>query len=115
MAKINSWEFIELSLKGTNQPAGIAICHKSATEYCFLLTGMNYEFVDSHNLYPQILWQIVKRAGELNAPNVSLGFTASQNKRKFNASVIEKIGFVQMKDSFSVSFINTLAGGGKAA
>lgn len=115
MAKKNSWEFIELSMKGTGQPAGIAICHKSETEYCFLLTGMNYEFVDSHNLYPQILWQIVKRAGELNAPNVSLGFTASQNKRKFNATVIEKIGFVQMKDSFSVSFINTLAGGGKAA
>jgi 7-keto-8-aminopelargonate synthetase-like enzyme/predicted N-acyltransferase len=109
-------EFIELSLKDhPGNPVGVAINYKSNSRYDFMLTGMDYNYVESLNLYPNLLWQIIQRAHLLHAPFTGLGLTASQNKRKFNAKQIQKLGFIQIKDSFALSLIDTIAQGGEAA
>ncbi|HEX8548015.1 MAG TPA: aminotransferase class I/II-fold pyridoxal phosphate-dependent enzyme [Cytophagaceae bacterium] len=110
-----SFEVIELRLKSavschTNQkPIGVAINRKTKDGYTFLLTGMDYNYLEQYNLYPQILWQIVRRANELNAKSIELGLTASQNKRKFGAKVIEKMAYVQMKDTYNRSIIELIS------
>ncbi|MBX9850656.1 MAG: aminotransferase class I/II-fold pyridoxal phosphate-dependent enzyme [Cytophagaceae bacterium] len=115
MAKTNNWEFIELRLKPEydsriERPAvGVAMNYKNKGNYCFLLTGMDYNFLEEYNLYPQILWQITSRANQLGLKQTFLGFTASQTKRKFGAKPVEKVAFIQMKDSFNMQLIEIMA------
>jgi hypothetical protein len=112
IASSSQWEFIELTFKDksntNNKLVGVAINHIGKEKnYNFLLTGMDYEYLE-YNLYPQILWQIVCRANELKMKTISLGVTASQNKRKFGAISSNKIGFMQSKDHFNMMKIEMI-------
>lgn len=116
LAASTDFEFIEMCWAATPEKiVGVSINYITKTRYNFILTGMDYNYVQNCNLYPNILWQIIKRSNELNIPLTLLGLTASQNKRKFNAKQIRKVGFLQMKDNFSLSLINAISKGGEAA
>jgi hypothetical protein len=114
MAKTNNWEFIELKLKPEYDQrkerlaVGVAMNYKSNDSYCFLLTGMDYNYLEEYNVYPQILWQIIVRSNELGMKQTYLGFTASQTKRKFGAIPVKKVAFIQMKDNFNMQLIETI-------
>jgi 7-keto-8-aminopelargonate synthetase-like enzyme/predicted N-acyltransferase len=105
------WEIIELKLNSVEKPVGIALCYKTTTNYNFVLSGMDYKYLEQ-GIYPQILWQILLRAKQLNLTNINLGLTASQNKRKLGARSIPQVGFVQMQDKFGMSVINSIANSG---
>jgi len=109
ITKKNDWEVIELRLNGdiTQELIGIAVCYKSNNYYHFLVTGMNYDFVKKLNLYPQILWQVAKRGKELGLP-IDMGITASQNKRKMGAEVLNLNSiYVQNEDNFKNLVLST--------
>ena len=105
------WEILELRLNSVEKPVGIALCYKTKTNYNFLLSGIDYNYL-GQNIYPQILWQIVRRAKQLNLKSVNLGLTASQNKRKIGASCINQVSFVQIQDKFGMSIIDSIANTG---
>jgi hypothetical protein len=115
LAKSEQYEFITLSLKSEYEemsnslPIGMAINYQSNGLYCFVLTGLDYNFSDKFNVYPQILWQVVKRANELGISNITLGYTASQNKRKFGAKAEQRTAFIQMKDNFNMNLIEIMS------
>jgi hypothetical protein len=114
IAQNPSWEIIEFRLKSEfdpreeKLPIGVAINYKTDNCYCFLLTGLDYHFLEKYELYSQILLQIVKRSIELKSHYTFLGFTASQNKRKFGAEAKSKVAFIQMKDSYNMSVIDLI-------
>jgi 7-keto-8-aminopelargonate synthetase-like enzyme len=109
MAESGAYEFISLFIKGEKEDAiGMAINYSSNGSYHFLFTGMDYSLSEKYNIYPQLLWQIVKRANELNVKVVHLGFTAGQNKRKFGARSISKVAFIQMKDNFNMHLMEIM-------
>ncbi|HEX8546770.1 MAG TPA: GNAT family N-acetyltransferase, partial [Cytophagaceae bacterium] len=105
-----SWEVIELRLKtkyditANHKIVAAMFARKDTTEYCPLFVGLDYEYLDL-NIYPQILWQTILRARNLKLEKVNLGFTASQNKRKFGATAFPQIGFVQLKDNLNLALL----------
>lgn len=96
-----NWEFIELRMKQSHELVAMMLCQKDERTYTPLFVGLNYDFL-SHNIYPQILWQTIKRGRELNVEEIPLGFTASQTKRKFGATTEKRFGFVKMKDNYNL-------------
>lgn len=105
------WEIIEVRLNSVEKPVGIALCYKTRTNYIFLVSGIDYNYLEQ-DVYPQVLWQIVLRAKQLNLKAVNLGLTASQNKRKIGASSIHQASFVQIQDKLAISVINSIANTG---
>jgi len=109
-----NWEVLELRLKPEydtrkeRKAVGIALSYKTDHLYSFLVTGIDYDFLDEHNVYPQILWQTVKRAKELGLA-INLGITASQPKRKFGARLVKNAIYVQNKDTFKDTLVSLIA------
>jgi 7-keto-8-aminopelargonate synthetase-like enzyme len=113
------WEVIRLRLKPEfdkrecRLPVAVMFCCKSSHNYTPLFVGMDYDFLD-YNIYPQILWQTIKRAKALNIAPINLGYTASQNKQKFGAEPVSQSGFVQMKDNYKMVLIGLMPNESKA-
>jgi len=106
----SNWEMIELKLtpeydnRKDRKAVGIALSYVT-DHYNFLLTGMDYQFRDDFDLYPQILWQTIKRARELKLKSINLGLTASQNKRKFGSKVIKQAAYFQLDDNIDALLV----------
>jgi predicted N-acyltransferase len=115
LSRYPDWEVIQLQLKLTDNeqekkiPVAIMICFKTDKRYFPMFVGMDYQYLETHNIYPQILWQTIKRASRLGAIAIPLGLTASQNKRKFGAKAIPQVAYVQMRDYYNASLIGLMA------
>ena len=109
------WEALEIKLKEEfdQRPERTAVSmiigYKTAESYDFLIVGIDYSFLEEHNVYAQTLWQAIKRAQKLGVKTISMGLTASLNKRKFGAKIIKNMMYVQTKDSYNASVIATMA------
>lgn len=108
--KLPNWELLTLcSSKEEDEKQGnfvaIILGYKSSNSYHPILIGLDYSNLDA-NIYPQMLWQVVKRANRLGLEKVHFGFTASQNKRKFGAEPLKKFAFVKSKDNFNQMVLN---------
>ena len=106
----SNWDVLILSLRAdsTNKPIGLALNYKTASSYNFMFAGLDYRFVESHNTYNQLLWQIVLRSIELRSTRLDLGLTTKQNKRKFGATEYSNVAFVQVKDDFNYKIISSM-------
>jgi len=109
----DNWEVMSLSLKKkdeqeTSLPVAVAISIKTLNRYNFLIAGLDYEYISSHDIYSQLLWQLVLRANSLNYESIGLGITTGQNKRKFGAIGSELKAYVQIKDNFNASVIASM-------
>lgn len=106
----SKWEVLILSLRAdsTNKPIGLALNYRTSTSYNFMFAGLDYRFVESHNTYNQLLWQIVLRSIETGSSRVDLGLTTKQNKRKFGAIEYSNVAFVQVKDDFNYKIISSM-------
>jgi 7-keto-8-aminopelargonate synthetase-like enzyme/predicted N-acyltransferase len=110
-----NWELIELKLKPEydsrqlREAVGIVIAYRTGDNYCGLIAGIDYEFAEKNNVYPQTMWQTILRANYHKSKLLFLGYTASQNKRKFGAKVLKNTAYVQIKDSFNSQLISMIA------
>jgi len=112
LAKDSKWEIITIKSKTDNCLAGVAFSYKTKTKYNSVMIGMDYAYTDQH-IYPQILWQLVMRAQQLDLQHLHLGVTSSQNKRKFGADILQQVAFVQVQDNYNMSVINAIANTGE--
>ncbi|MCR8667479.1 aminotransferase class I/II-fold pyridoxal phosphate-dependent enzyme [Aestuariibaculum sp. M13] len=111
------WEFIILHLKAeyTNEkksiPVGVMFCYSnSGSTYVPAFIGMDYEYLQSYQVYRQLLFQTIKRAGALEKSSVDFGLTAAFEKKKLGAEVIEKVAYMQAKDNFSLELMEMMGG-----
>ena len=102
-----NWEFIVLNLKSEysnrhqDKPVGVMFSYKNAGgTYVPSFVGMDYDYAFEHQVYRQLLFQTVKRAGELGFSTIDFGMTAGFEKRKIGATVTEKVAYIQAKDNF---------------
>jgi hypothetical protein len=113
MQNYPNWEFIVLRLKnddGTlSQPVSIGACYRTSTHYSPMLLGMRYDYLQSHKVYKQSLFQVLKRAAELKLPTVYFGFSADTDKRKFGARQIPRVAYLQAKDNFNFEVIESMS------
>lgn len=115
MSDTNAWEFIVLTLKPTfvnfkkEIPVGVMFCYKnSGNTYVPAFVGMDYQYAFEHQVYRQLLFQTVKRAGEIGCQVIDFGLTAGFEKRKIGADIIEKSAYIQAKDNFSMELMEMM-------
>ncbi len=100
------WEFVNLYHNGKLVAAGC--CHKSGSNYCALLLGMDYEANKKLKVYKQILYQVVKRSIGLGMKSIRLGLSADLEKRKVGATAHPKVAFISMTDIFNLEKIESM-------
>lgn len=111
MNKNTNWEFIVLYLNTVAETplVGVMFCYKNQNHtYVPELIGMDYKWAKDYNLYRQLLFQTIKRANELNVPQIDFGVSASFEKRKVGAKIIPKVAYVQARDNYTMEVMNTI-------
>lgn len=106
-----NWEFIILTLTDAPEKnfVGIMFCYKNAGNvYVPELIGMDYIAGDGFNLYRQLLYQTIKRARELELGRIDFGISASFEKKKLGASIIQMVAYVQARDNYAMELMQTL-------
>lgn len=111
------WEFLMLRLKSEADDygpiAGVMFCYKNAKTYVPSLVGMDYGLNSEYQVYRQLLYQTIRRAGMLGLQNIDFGFSATFEKRKLGAEIDEVFAFVQADDNFSMEMLGTLQNDGE--
>jgi 7-keto-8-aminopelargonate synthetase-like enzyme len=115
MSKYPQWEFLILRLKPEydDRPGRPALaclwCYKTDTGYAPMIIGMDYDYVFTHNVYKQAIYQVLARARDLGIPEVRLGYSADIEKKKYGAVAVAKSAFVQAKDNFNFEVIESMS------
>ncbi|MCX2680637.1 aminotransferase class I/II-fold pyridoxal phosphate-dependent enzyme [Galbibacter sp. EGI 63066] len=115
MSDSPGWEFLVLSLKKDHTkdkktiPVGVMFCYKNSGQtYVPAFVGMDYDYAHEHQVYRQLLYQTVKRAGETGLENIDFGMTAVFEKKKIGAIVIPKVAYIQAKDNYSMELMGMM-------
>jgi hypothetical protein len=99
----------EHDLRPDNPAVVAGWCYRGPQHYSPMILGMDYQFLDSHKIYKQAVYQVVLRGRELGARRIYLGFSADLEKRKVGAKQVAKVAFVQSKDNFNSEVIESYA------
>jgi len=90
-------------------PQGFVACHRGPERYDWLLVGMDYDFVESHGLYRQLVAQVVLRAQALGARRIGFGMGSERVKRRFGATPEARVMYVQSYDRFHHDVLELIA------
>jgi len=101
-----NWELLRVCID--NQIVGFALSYIQKDGYHFSITGMDYAYLESHQVYSQLLWQLVKRTIQLKKKQLHLGITGAQNKRKFGAKAQNLYSFNQVDDKYNLNLIQQM-------
>ena len=110
IAKSPYWDILVLNLKPEENsqkqklPIAVGFVYKNQN-YCPTIVGLDYNYLHSHKIYKQILYQFIPRALDLNSKKIYLGLTASLEKRKVGAIAVPQVAYIQMKDHYNMSLI----------
>ncbi len=106
-----NWNFIVIRLKENNKIVAVSANYINKLNYLTgVFCGMDYDYLDSHKIYKQVLYQTVVSAQKAKSEKVYLGFSAVIEKRKLGASVFPKVAYIQSKDNYKLELLETLSG-----
>jgi 7-keto-8-aminopelargonate synthetase-like enzyme len=105
LSKYENWEFIEVKLSETDEVVICVWCFVGENFYCPLFMGLNYEYLNSHHIYKQAVYQCVKRGNDLKKAKIFLGFSADFEKQKYLADSIKKIAFIKFDDNYNIELL----------
>ncbi|OBX24460.1 7-keto-8-aminopelargonate synthetase-like enzyme [Gelidibacter algens] len=110
MSENPNWEFVIITIpEHPNKIIGVMFCYKNNNKtYVPSLVGLEYDYLDTHQTYRQLLYQTIKRAIQINFKHIDLGMTASFEKRKLGATVEEKFAYIQTSDNFTLELLGLL-------
>lgn len=100
------WELLLLRLRAEHggdpgaAPQGFVACRAGQARYDWLLVGMDYDHVESHGLYRQLVARVVRRAEALGLPRAGLGMGSERVKKRFRGHPEQRVMFVQSMDRF---------------
>ena len=109
LSKYEDWEFMDIKLKGGDEAICCVWSFRGDKHYSPLIMGLNYEYVESMNLYKQAIFQLVKRANYLNKEKVFLGYSADYEKQKYGANTISLYAFIKLDDTFNMELIESMS------
>lgn len=107
LSKYPEWEFVEIRLKKNNVLAGIIMGFVGVNHYTPFIVGLDYDYLNSHHIYKQTMFQMVKRGNDLNKSTVYLGLTADFEKQKYLAKTIHLNAFVKLDDTYNMELIES--------
>ena len=109
------WEIVCLKLKpeydtrSERQAVAVVFNFITETAYNAMIIGLDYSFQEEFKCYRQTIYRILFRARELNKKVLRLGYSASIEKRKFGATEIESVAYMQAKDNYSMEVIESMS------
>lgn len=105
--KYHEWEFIEIRVKGKNNPIACVWCFVGDQHYCPLIMGLDYNYLNTHHIYKQAVFQAIKRGNDLNKEKTFLGFSADFEKQKYLAKSICTFAFIKVDDTYNLELIES--------
>lgn len=109
LSKYEDWEFMDIKLKGGDEAICCVWSFRGDKHYSPLIMGLNYEYVESMNLYKQAIFQLVKRANYLNREKIFLGYSADYEKQKYGAITVPLYAFIKLDDTFNTELIESMS------
>lgn len=110
-----NWEFITLYLKkeydtrAERTPVAVMFCYKNMEHtYVPSFIGMDYNYTSEYQIYRQMLYQTIKRAKSLDYKKIDFGLSASFEKKKVGATLVQKVAYIQAKDNFSMELMGVM-------
>lgn len=97
------WEVLTLSLAdgGPGRPVAFSCQHVGARHVQPLFVGLDYDYVQDHHAYQQLLWQAVRSGQRRGAERVLLGMSADLQKSRFGAVRERRWAYVQATDTYN--------------
>ena len=107
-----NWEFILVSpIQEPEKLIGVMLCYKNLHKvYVPAFVGMDYEYLNDFSTYRILLVLTIKQAIALGFPKIDMGMTASFEKRKLGAQVIEKYTYIQTEDNYTLELLGIMEG-----
>lgn len=109
----DGWDIIELNIKpehsinNTKTTVAIGFCYRAKYYYTCIL-GMDYTYMD-HEIYRQMLYQVVTRTKQLGLGKAVLGMTASIEKQRFGAKPQPTVAYVLLDDTYNRKVIDVMS------
>ena len=102
-----NWEVLLLKVGPEKKLGCFVFSYKSSNNnFCPFVIGLNYELNQRYYCYRQALFQLLKRANQLNAGKIFLGMDASIEKQKMGAAVIPKSVYIQASSNYNMDVIS---------
>jgi hypothetical protein len=114
IAKNPNWEVVELTLKpeydtrNERKPVVVMFSYVTEKAYNYMMVGIDYNFQEEYKPYRQAMFRALFRAKELGKQVVYLGYSASFEKRKVGAELIDSVGYMQAKDNYAMEVIESM-------
>jgi 7-keto-8-aminopelargonate synthetase-like enzyme/predicted N-acyltransferase len=115
IASSHNWEVVFLKLKpefdtrAERKAVAVAFNFVTETAYNGMVIGLDYNFQEEFKCYRQVLYRVVMRAQELNKNVLRLGYSSSIEKKKFGATPVESVGYMQAKDNYAMEVIESMS------
>lgn len=107
ISRYSEWEFIDIKIKGIGETVACLWSYVGKNHYSPLIIGLNYDYLESHKIYKQTVFQIVKRGNNLKKKRSYLGFSAEFEKSKYMATVIETYAFLKVDNTFNLDVLDS--------
>lgn len=115
MNKSKHWEFILLYSKAQKKgetlrvPLGVMFCYKNRNiTYVPSLVGIDYNHIEEYQTYRQLLYQTILAATAQNFKTIDFGISASFEKKKVGAKIIQMHAFIQSDDNYTLERLETM-------
>ncbi|MDE3741155.1 bifunctional aminotransferase class I/II-fold pyridoxal phosphate-dependent enzyme/GNAT family N-acetyltransferase [Maribacter polysaccharolyticus] len=106
------WEFI--MIRPSDQPEtviGVMLCYKNPGQvYVPAFIGMDYDYLTEFSTYRLLLLMTIEQAIALGYSKIDMGMTASFEKKKLGAQVIEKYAYLQTADNYNLELLGIMEG-----
>jgi hypothetical protein len=109
LEKYDEWEFIDIKLKGTDILVACIWNYVGRNHYSPLIAGLNYEYLETHQLYKQVVFQAVKRGNELKKKFNYLGLSADFEKQKYLAKTYPTFAFMKVDDTYNLELVESFS------
>jgi 7-keto-8-aminopelargonate synthetase-like enzyme len=115
IAQNPNWEVLALTLKpeydtrNERKPIAVMISFVTEKAYNYMMVGIDYTYQEEYMPYRQAMYKALFRAKELGKEVVYLGYSASFEKRKFGAALIESVAYMQAKDNYAMEVIESMS------
>ena len=103
-----NWDVVAIKPKDADKLISVAFSYKTNKLYAPMIIGIDYNYLISHSIYRQALYQLIYRANSLGIQNVNLGFAADIEKKKFGCETLKLYAYTQIQDHFNMEYIESL-------
>ncbi len=109
LSESKDYEFVEICLKGSEEPVAAVWCFIGDNHYSPLVAGLDYQYAKTHFIYKQLLFQIAKRGNDLGKQTIFLGFSADTEKMKYGPKQIISFAFMKVDDTYNLELIESFS------